>query len=475
MGQQSLGLVYLLPPYPAMTIGSLFSGVGGFELAFQRAGFSTAYSVEIDKHCRKLLASKDFGGVIHDDVTTFDPDPQPCPNIITFGSPCQDLSVAGQRAGLAGARSGLFFYATRIIKRLVRRGLEFALWENVPGCLSSNGGRDFASVLAALADCGALDISWRVLDAQWFGLAQRRKRVFLVADFRGHRAYQILSLRESLQEHPAPSRETQQRVAPTIEGRAGRSGANNFATGLIEPELTHALRSEGADASEDGTWRGTPLVCANPIGAHHGRNDLDHDTYILAHGQANAEVVRDGSPSLTCNHEAPIAVTPIQSVNMVCEKKQNGIGIGKPGDAMFTVTGRDQHAIAFSSKDSGNDAGELAPTLRAQNFKDSHMNGGGQVAIAFQESQSGCREYADAGTLRANGPGHDPVGTRIRHGHMVRRLTPQECEKLMGFPVGWTEGFSDSVRYKMLGNSVAVPVVHWISKRISDAIISFNQ
>src|SRR5690606_1758225 len=126
--------------------------------------------------------------------------------VITFGSPCQDLSVAGKRAGLDGERSSMFFEALRVFREMreATNGGSPALvvWENVPGAFSSNGGRDFAYVLAGLAELGAVDIAWRVLDAQYFGVAQRRRRVFVIADFGGERAAEILFEREGVRRHP---------------------------------------------------------------------------------------------------------------------------------------------------------------------------------------------------------------------------------------------------------------------------------
>lgn len=418
-----------------MTIGSLFAGIGGFDLAFERQGFEMLWQCEINADCANLLEAKFPKTERWIDVTDFNPDDWECPDAITFGSPCQDLSVAGQRKGINGERSGLFFHATRIIQRFVGRGLQFAVWENVPGAFSSNGGRDFAAVLAGLGKCGALDIAWRVLDAQWFGLAQRRKRIFLVADFRGQRAAEILSLAESLQGHPAPSREKGESIAPTVEGRAGRSGETNFATsgGLVPFEIAQTLKVSAAHLQAN--------LVANPVAAHHSRQDLDQDTYVLAHGQANAECVKDCCPTLTQLHEAPIVARslnagrdgyndgsdqtyiPILEAGARTGKSTDDLrcsdGVGKPGDPMFTLQSGKQHAIAFSSKDSGADA---APC----------------VAGAWG----------------------------------VRRLTPLECERLMGLPDGWTAGFSDSCRYRMLGNSVAVPVVEWIAKRVKNFLVN---
>jgi len=203
---------------------SLFAGIGGFDLGFQRTGFRIVAHVEKDENCRKLLSAKWPDAVALDDVCTAGAHNLPPCDVVTFGFPCQDLSVAGKRAGLAGGRSGLFYEATRIINELKP---SYCLFENVPGLLSSDEGRDFARVLMEMdriGYCGA----WRVLDAQWLGVAQRRRRVFGLftrLDSGAERCAEILSLPESLRGHPAPSREagegTTHIVAPCI-GASGR-------------------------------------------------------------------------------------------------------------------------------------------------------------------------------------------------------------------------------------------------------------
>lgn len=429
----------------------LFSGIGGFSLAFERQGFSTIAQVEKDKNCLKLLESKWPTVTRHNDVTTFDTDSIECPSVVTFGSPCQDLSVAGQRQGMAGERSGLFYAATRIIQRLVGRGLEFALWENVEGAFSSNGGRDFAGVLAELGRCGALDIGWRVLDCQFWGLAQRRRRVFLVADFRGRRCPEVLSFESCLRGHPEAGREKGERVAGTI-GSCAQGG----------------FRS--TDLDQSGAF--IPCVARTVTAERDGYNDGSDQTYIcMAHGQGNAEVRRDGEPSLTCNNEAPIVI-PIQGVNG-SGKAQNGLGVGANGSEMFTLTSRDQHAIAFSTKDHGQDAAmELSPTLRSGNHIDGNANGGCGPAIAFQSriarNGHGVPSCAVSALQAAATGDSKPLIAGAAYG--VRRLTPRECERLQGFPDDYTAGFSDSVRYRMLGNSVAVPVVEWLAKAMRAVI-----
>lgn len=204
---------------------SLFAGIGGFDLGFERAGFETVAVVEKDENCRKLLAAKWPKAVVLDDVCTAGKHNLPACDVITFGFPCQDLSVAGKRAGLAGGRSGLFYEATRIIDELQSA---FCVFENVPGLYSSENGRDFANVLAELERIGYRG-AWRCLDAQWFGVAQHRRRVFGVfsrLDSGAECAAEILSLSESLRGHPAPSREAG-KVAPALAASgvgAGRTG-----------------------------------------------------------------------------------------------------------------------------------------------------------------------------------------------------------------------------------------------------------
>ena len=161
---------------------SLFAGVGGFDLAMQRQGVKVVASVEIDKKCQEVLAHRFPESKIFDDVTTVKGSDliaagfTPRTGIITGGFPCQDLSVAGKRAGLAGERSGLFCEIARIVDETQT---EYFVIENVPGLLSSNKGADFGVVIGTMADIG-YSLGWRVLDAQHFGVPQRRKRVFIV-------------------------------------------------------------------------------------------------------------------------------------------------------------------------------------------------------------------------------------------------------------------------------------------------------
>src|SRR5580765_6748742 len=245
-----------------MTAATLFSGIGAPEQAMP--DWQWLWHAEIENFPSAVMAARHPGLVNLGDVTADDFIARAAalgrPDVLVFGSPCQSYSVAGQRLGLADPRGNLALVALGIVARLRPPWFVF---ENVPGLLSSRDGSDFGLLLRTMDDLG-YHVAWRVLDAQFFGLAQRRKRVFVVGhahDWRYPAA--VLLEPESLSGHSPTREEAGERIAPTLEGRAGRSGANNFATGGGLSEVTRALRADGFDASEDGTGRGTPLVAFN--------------------------------------------------------------------------------------------------------------------------------------------------------------------------------------------------------------------
>ena len=198
---------------------SLFAGVGGFDLAMERNGVKVVAAVEIDKKCQEVLAHRFPNTKLFGDVTTVKGSDligagfEPSRGIITGGFPCQDLSVAGKRAGLAGARSGLFWEIARLVEETQT---EYFIIENVPGLLSSNKGADFGVVIGTMADLG-YSVGWRVLDAQYFGVPQRRKRIFIVGRRSSERGIaEILFKSEGLRRNPTQIIETRQDIAGSI-------------------------------------------------------------------------------------------------------------------------------------------------------------------------------------------------------------------------------------------------------------------
>jgi DNA (cytosine-5)-methyltransferase 1 len=410
-----------------LTVGSLFSGIGGFDLAFRNAGARTAWLVEIEPRCQQVLARHFPDALILSDVREVGAHNLPRVDVISFGSPCQDLSVAGKRAGLDGARSGLFFEAARIIRELRPT---FALWENVPGALSSADGRDFGAVLDELAESGAVDLAWRVLDAQWFGVAQRRRRVFLVADFGAERAAEILSVPEGGPWDSPPSREAGARAAASLTaGTAASSGVNR--PGRRQEDDVNIVTATVTSKWAKGTGGPSGDECQNIIA-------FDTTQITSPYDYSNP---KPGNP---CH---PLAATA--------------------------------HPPAIAYQCQGSNVGEMG-TLRSGN---GHVTGGvpfvTQPAIPILEC--GARTGTSTDDPRCGigiGEDGDPMFTLqsskvhgVASNLAVRRLTPLECTRLQGYPDDWLDGLglADSAKYRMLGNSVAVPCVEWIARRIANA------
>lgn len=400
------------------------------------------------------------------------------PDVIVAGTPCQGFSIAGLRASLSDARGNLTLTFVRICNAIddLRRaaGLPplWVVWENVPGVLSV-GDNAFGSFLAGMVggdaalepprgrgwtDAGVVSgprrcAAWRVLDAQHFGLAQRRRRVFVLA--RGGAgswaaADAILPVIESVRWHPAPRREAGQgpaagalrssdggsdvdhaRAEPLIPStgyvshylNAGGMGRQDYET---ETLVAHALRAEGFDASEDGTGRGTPLV---PVSvALRGRDEGG----AIEIGDDRAFTLRASSGGGDKPHVFA------RAFNWQSGGDARGLDLRETSQLQRCQV----PAILFSSNDYGADAGDLAPTMRAMGHSKSHANAGGQIATAQTAA--------------------------------VRRLTPREAERLQGFPDDWTlvdwrgKPAADGPRYKALGNSMAVPVMRYLLQRITE-------
>jgi len=234
-----------------MRFGSLFAGVGGFDIGLENAGWECAWQVEWDPHCQQTLAHHWPNVPRWGDVSDVNGAELPPVDVITFGSPCQDLSVAGKRAGLIeGGRSNLFFQATRIIREMKEKTNgqypRIAIWENVPGALSSNNGGDFEAVLGEMADLGSYHLEWSVLDAQFFGVPQRRRRVFVIAvldpAIAERSGGQILVVGQSRRRNTPKGKP--QRKNPTADAATSLGSGSQLATGneianCISAELYH--------------------------------------------------------------------------------------------------------------------------------------------------------------------------------------------------------------------------------------------
>lgn len=443
-----------------LTFGSAFAGIGLFDLAFEQAGMRCAWQVEKDAACQSVLAHHwpdvprfgDIRDVGRHNLTAVD--------LVCGGFPCQDLSLAGNRAGLAGSRSGLWFELHRILRELEPR---WVVIENVTGLLSSNEGRDFAVVLggltgripavpdggwqsAGLARGGWYGVAWRVLDARYFGVAQRRRRVFIVASLGDGRAAEVLFESDGSAWDSPPGREATAPIAsPLTSGVSATRGVN----------------PPGRRREDD-----VNLVVARPLSAHHGRLDQDNQTYVVqCHGNNVGPMgaLRSGNGGLTGG--VPFVARPLahgatvdhydesQQTHIVthplkaegADGSEDGTGRGVPIVVNALCSHAPRHGHAMTTQQAA-EAGQLL-AFEWQN---------GSVSERTRIVRSG--EYAQLTASK--------VDAILCAG--VRRLTPTECERLQGAPDGHTaaNGQSDSARYRQLGNAVCRNVAEWLGRRI---------
>ena len=431
-----------------MRFGSLFSGIGGFDIGFERAGMRCAWHSEIDKSASAILRYRWPHVPNLGDVTKIDGAAIPPVDVICGGFPCQDLSVAGKRRGFGGERSVLAFEFLRIVREMREatngRAPAFIVLENVPGLFSSRGGRDFGALLDALGELGPMDIAWRVLDSRYFGVAQRRRRVFVVVDFGGERCDEILALTEGLRGDSPARGAAREDVAGTLGGGSSERGwcddldrAGAFITGAVSSKwakgtggpagdecynlVAHTLRADGFDAGEDGTGRGTPTV---PVAFRSNASFAEHGLDVC------------GTLNAINQHAVAANVIPFDTTQVSSPANYSA---PSPGDPCHPLArGAHAPAVAFTvSAQSNGFAWEspVAPTIGAHPQSDT------------SQRQTGVRTAAG-----------------------VRRLTPRECERLQGFPDDWTAipGMDDGPRYKCLGNAVTVNVAEWIGRRLAE-------
>lgn len=428
-----------------MRYASVCDGIGAVHVGWRPLGWSCAWTSEIEPYPAAVVDHRFPGTVNLGDMLAISEErvSEHGPiDLLVGGTPCQSFSLAGLRGGLADARGNL---ALRFVQLAAVMRPRWVVWENVPGVLSSHKGRDFAAIVGGLVKCG-YGCFWRVLDAQYFGVPQRRRRVFLV----GHsgpwqRAAAVLLERHCLRGDSPPSREAgadvagcvgagiagdrggvddndaraghlvsalnpSEGVAPCLQERDGKGQDSDWTKLLI----AHALTGTGYDASEDGTGRGVPII--------------------------------------------PFDTTQITSAGNYSNPK--------PGDPCHPLA-EGGHAPAIAYQCHGGSVGPMGT------LKDQHTGSG----IPFIEAAVA---YALGATRRGVGQGHNTTYTPTQHG--VRRLLPVECERLQGFPDGYTlidfkgKPAADAKRYAALGNSMATTVMRWLGERIQavDAIPSLE-
>lgn len=547
-------------PARAMTYGSICSGIEAATVAWHPLGWKPSFFSEIDPFPRAVLKHHHPNVPLHGDFTTIqDGDYEPI-RLLVGGTPCQSFSIAGLRGGMDDERGNLALEFCRLASRLRPA---WVVWENVPGVLSSNGGRDFGSILGALVELG-YGFAYRILDAQYFGIPQRRRRVFVVGYFGDWRpAAAVLFDRYSLSGHPPPRRKTRKEIAGGVrEGVAGTlgvhksggwGGTDTDATGAFIPELSHTLSDTTKGGANDLNRLGALVTQYAPdLAPSWTLRSMGHDSSHANGGGQVAVAIRTAQTSsngwgIGVDEQAYTLDSTTQAVAAFSAGETLSDAFRMQGFNHASETQTHARAILqFLRKEIGEEAFAewglgildslqspevLQPSLHGEGFRSSaqaepQMDGGspcGQTAGApgtlcalreagRQRRSPQGREFSKQfeGELRAylsllppegasqsfalyclweasEGIGvlrqalsaiqeiwrpiaNESKSTQPRS--QVRRLTPLECERLMGLPDFYTlvpfrgKPAADGPRYKAIGNSMAVPCMIWLGERI---------
>ena len=553
-----------------LTLGSLFDGIGGFPLAGIKAGISPVWASEIEPFPVRVTQKRLPGMKHYGDVSKLNGGNLEPVDIITFGSPCQDLSIAGKRSGLDGARSGLFREAIRIITEMRcnsnGRYPRWAVWENVPGALSSANGHDFREVLESLiriknpeADVPMPDngkwlpageilgddysLAWRILDAsKGWGVAQRRKRIFAVLDLDGQCAGSVLFESEGLSGYTPPRCEARQGTARGAEEGAGETGICLNDQGGSRMDVTHELTSTlRAEAHHPPCIMGASGFCT----------EHSADSRSIGYRKEESPTLRAGvTPGVAIEYNPTDSRIKVKE-DGICQTLCSRMGTGGNNiPLVFGISADKSNAMLSDNPSSGIYEAETCRTLDC-NGGSPACNQGGMMIVKPVCDNSFCIQGSMIGRKDENGPQGDGINQDVsftlntidRHAvyavttgeftavgqeqtpplmardwkdppvvgrpceeYLVRRLTPDECCRLQGYPDGWckdlesedpgedeilfwTDVFrewdaingkpdkvrsrnailkwlnapnSDAAEYKAYGNSVAVPCVFFV-------------
>ena len=386
----------------------LFSGIGGFHLGLEQAGFEfdwVGFS-EIDKYAKQTYKknfpnSKDLG-----DVSTIRHQDLPQIDIITFGSPCQDFSIAGKRAGLAGNRSSLVGEAIRLIADCKPR---FFIWENVKGTFSSNDGADFWAIIKAFTDIGGYRLEWQLLNTRWF-LPQNRERIYLV----GHLG----------------------------EG----SGDEIFPIGGTN-QSTEAIFIDESMRRKEKRLR-----------FYNGYSS----TLNTSQGGGHIPLIKIGDLKIIAKKRT--FDTP-EEINEYLKENKGNKTIREIAESLQLPKTQIEHYFRsdkYRAVPSPEIWVKLKVLLQFDDTYDEEVTSIYEKEVEFESTRRVYNENGLSPTINAA-----KKGGFIQNKSAIRRLTPTECERLQGFPDGWTEGQSDTQRYKQLGNAVSVPVVAAVGKKLN--------
>lgn len=452
-----------------MKVGSLFSGVGGMDLGLERAGHEVAFQVEKVPWRRDILAHHWPKVPRFDDVRGFTGEGLSV-DMLCGGFPCQDVSIAGKRAGFGGERSSLFFDFARIADALRPAWL---LIENVPGLLTSRAGRDFGIVLSTLVELG-YGLAWRILDSQHFGVPQRRRRVFIAGCLGARSPEPFLPFLEGCGGDSPAIADPQEDIAGPLGGGAYGAGRRSE----DDPDLAYTVtgnprnRSQGPanyvvantllNPGRGGGIRAENTFIARTI-TQGGRIDGDSEDFIVSHALTSGghDASEDGTGRGT-----PIVVETADTLR--------GLGHGNDSNMPGRVAASPGNLVAYRKATKSHGAAddserweeaERADTLDASGNATRTAHAVIQDCRGIDKAQNGAGITGPGPAYTLDGQGAQGVGI----GAKVRRLTTRECLRLQGFPDDWLgppNEQPDAPRYAAVGDAVTVPVAEWIGRRI---------
>ena len=485
-----------------MKVLSLFSGVGGFDMGLEAAGFETIFQCEWDKHCTKVLEKHWPNVPKWGDVSTLTGayvlEMAGPPDVVAWGSPCQDLSVAGKRAGLSGAKSGLFHEGIRIIKEI--RELtnneypRFSIWENVPGALSSNGGADFGIVLDEMAQAGALELEWAVLDAQYFGIAQRRRRIFMSAVFRPSDATRsrgkIFPVAEGvLRNSKTRGKKGQSSTTTTTGGlrASGGTGDSSDTIGAVAFQPGTLIRATGGHwdeqaptlRAESKSGDNSPHVAQPFVKSRHAKDSEDYETWVDGivsptlntfenHSDTRAtvaivqqEVVNDVAATITANYSKQIINSMAEEGNLFPITVIDRAAFNQGPNAQYDTIIREDTAIP-------------ALVARGPHAVGQHVSEDDIVFHAHRQDGVRLQENGTVNTLTAfMGTGGLNTPMVAQNGTPATGFEPGAMSRLQS-PHYWEE-MSPTLRAQMGDNqaSVALPIEvgeWWDGSQVADVL-----
>lgn len=451
----------------------LFSGVGGFHLGLERAGFKVnSFFSEVDKYAIQVYKNNFKNSTYVGSVTDVRGGELPRIDAITFGSPCQDFSLAGKREGMGGDRSSLITEAIRLVSECRPR---FFIWENVKGTFSSNNGADFWAIIQAFTYLGGYRLEWQLLNTSWF-LPQNRERIYLVGYIGGGGGKSIFPISESYGEIDVLSR--QQANTNTLTARYRADGNGSY---IIErKQYAQEIRITDKRGNIKSDQENMPTIVANyhkmPSDSPYIEYREEKEVLVKSNTKKGYEVAKEGD---SINLSVPNSKTrrgrvgkgQAQTLDTQCNQAVIGAARGRnPNNPSDTTKGTEtEQRLEINSQGVANTLtsvtkDNLVVSKRVKQINPSKESGGKQP---YQQN----RVYDTEGLSPTLMKDKSDLLIKKPSKIDIRRLTPVECERLQGFPDNWTkygtEGeISDTQRYKMCGNAVTVDVVAAVANKI---------